>query len=81
MDVNGDGEFELPPSVTFDPRASIEHRVEVMSSMVDILMSALLVQFGDPQTLWQMMGPEAQDTVSEWAAIRTHDMTGAWPNG
>lgn len=53
---------------------SVEHRLMLLSSMVDLLM-AVAVEFfhGDEHLMWSRMGPEGRNLVNEWARLRAAD--------
>lgn len=62
---------------TTDNYGTIEHRITVMSSMIDMLV-AVAVEFfsADAALMWQRLGPDGRAVVEEWAALRHFDATG-----
>jgi hypothetical protein len=60
--------------------ATTEHRIAVMSSVIDVLM-AVAVEFfhGDADLMWQRLGSDGKAVVEEWAGLRHFDATGQKP--
>jgi len=70
------GGYETVPNF-----ASAEHRLALLSGMVDMLV-AVAVEFfhGDERLMWSRLGPDGKELVNQWAELRRFDATGQRPD-
>lgn len=59
--------------------ATVEHRLALLSAMVDLLVAHAVELHGDEHEMWRRLGPQGRSLLDQWAELRRFDATGVRP--